>query len=234
MSQIIVDYTALTDLSRALLDVKAGFDGIAGVTKAAGEYLGSAEVSTGVEVFGTNWSLARQQISLLLQQVADSAGLAALEYQRIEEGIANAGQGLGTPSAGGDGGPFVPDGLLPGDGDPGTGTGGGSPAGGSDPGSATQVGPSDAGGGLADAGGGLGSGASGSGGHGAISGGGSVGVGGTATAQPAAAGAAGGHSTLGVAAMAAPVGVLGAAGATAWAITRRKQDVEPELPDDGE
>lgn len=348
MSQIIVDYTALEELSRTLLGIKAGLDGISTTATEAGTYLGAANVAEAVAAFGGNWNRAREQISTMLAQVAGAAHAAGLEYQRLEDSLAHSAQ-----SAAGDGGPFDPSGLLPGDlaaatagaaatvgtsgagtstpnaglpqaevttvtigtaadgtpqaeittvtlnpdpttgaTDPGTTTTGSTgvdpgatgitaptvadPTGGSataidptgagslagagatdptaatagsgtagDPGGGSAGGGSAGGAPLGGGGGGLGSGGGGlSGGDlgsGAaatdpaavasaatadpLTGGGSAGVSAAATAQPASGTAsAGGHSNLGMVAMAAPVGVLGAAGATAWAIKRRRRE----------
>lgn len=338
MSQIIVDYTALEELSRTLLGIKAGLDGISTTATEAGTYLGAANVAEAVAAFGGNWNRAREQISTMLAQVAGAAHAAGLEYQRLEDSLAHSAQ-----SAAGDGGPFDPSGLLPGDlaaatagaaatvgtstpnaglpqaevttvtigtaadgtpqaeittvtlnpdpttgaTDPGTTTTGSTgvdpgatgitaPTG-ADPtgGSATAIDPTGAGslagagatdptaatagsgtagdpgggsaggaplggggGGLGSGGGGLGGGDLGSGAAATdpaavasaatadpLTGGGSAGVSAAATAQPASGTAsAGGHSNLGMVAMAAPVGVLGAAGATAWAIKRRRRE----------
>ena len=94
MSQIIVDYEALADMAQALLRVKAGFDGVEGTTRAAGDYLGSSRVSHAVEDFGRNWSDKRKEISTLLRQVADAAADAARTYKTTEDGIVQAEKDL--------------------------------------------------------------------------------------------------------------------------------------------
>jgi hypothetical protein len=94
MAQIIVDYTALADMAQVLLRVKAGFDGVEGATRSAGDYLGAARVSDSVETFGKNWSTKRAQISTLIEQVAAAAANAAQTYKATEDGIVTAEQKL--------------------------------------------------------------------------------------------------------------------------------------------
>ena len=104
--QLVVDYDALANMAQELLKVKTGFDNVEGATKAAGEYLGSGRVSDAVESFGKNWSDKRQEISTLIQQVADAAADAAATYRTTEDGIVKAEQKMmdSIPGSGGSNG----------------------------------------------------------------------------------------------------------------------------------
>lgn len=242
---LVVDVRALADMGTQLGRIKDDFDHIETITRGAEDYVGDHDVAAAVEEFSTNWSDKRLQIAALLGGTAAAVTRAAIAYEQTDEKTSqhvggvrepvhgSAGEGADPPdhhhdsaAAGGGGttggGGSAPVGGSGGDagtadsaGNGGTSHTGADPAAGSAPGAGTDPAAADPAAAPQQLTG-----------DGAVSDSGAVGLSAHASGGAAAA-ARPGHSGLDMtntAAMAAPVGMLGAAGAAAWAAQRRKDN----------